>query len=82
VFKGLALGLPLEIAGRMGSVAATFAVERHGSQEHAYAPAEFVDRFEKAFPEYAGAIKVEWLVCPVDRDLAERRLSSHAVRGD
>ena len=42
------MGLPLEIAGRMGSVAATYAVERHGSQEHAYTPAEFVDRFETA----------------------------------
>ena len=82
VFKGLALGLPLEIAGRIGSVAATYAVERHGSQEHSYTPFEFVDRFETAFPEYAGAVKVEWLLCPVDRDLAERRFSSHAVRGD
>ena len=82
VFKGLALGLPLEIAGRMGSVAATYAVERHGSQEHAYTPSEFVDRFDSAFPEHAGAVQVEWLRCPVDRDLAERRFSSHAVRGD
>jgi adenosine kinase len=82
VFKGLGLGLPLEIAGRIGSVAATYAVERHGSQEHTYTPAEFVDRFETAFPEYAGAIKVAWLQCPVDRGLAERRLSSHAIRGD
>ncbi|HKG27857.1 MAG TPA: carbohydrate kinase family protein [Thermomicrobiales bacterium] len=82
LFKGLALGLPLEIAGRMGSVAATYAVERHGSQEHAYTPAEFVDRFEVAFPEYAGAVSVEWLRCPVDRDLAEVRLSGHAIRGD
>ena len=82
LFKGLALGLPLEIAGRMGSMAATFAVERHGSQEHAYTPAEFVGRLETAFPEYAGAVSVEWLNCAVDRDLAESRLSSHAVRGD
>jgi adenosine kinase len=82
LFKGLTLGLPLEIAGRMGSVAATYAVERHGSQEHAYTPAEFVGRFETAFPEYAGAVSVEWLNCPVDRDLAEGRLSSHAVGGD
>src|SRR5215211_4433672 len=82
LFKGLALGLPLEIAGRMGSVAATYAVERHGSQEHTYTPAEFVDRFESAFPEYAGAIGVEWLRCSVDRDLAERRLSSRPVKGD
>jgi hypothetical protein len=63
-------------------VAATYVVERHGSQEHAYAPAEFVDRFETAFPEYAGAVRVEWLNSPVDRDLAAGRLSSHAVRGD
>lgn len=82
VFKGLALGLPLEIAGRMGSVAATYAVEQHGSQEHQYTPAEFVDRFELAFPEYAGALEVEWLRCCVDPVLAERRLSSQPVRGD
>jgi hypothetical protein len=82
VFKGLALGLPLEIAGRMGSVAATYAVEQHGSQEHAYTPAGFVDRFESAFPEYGGALSVEWLHCSVDRDLAERRLSSQVVKGD
>jgi adenosine kinase len=82
LFKGLALGLPLEIAGRMGSLAATYAVERHGSQEHAYTPAEFIDRFGTVFPEYAGAVRIESLHCPVDRDLAEQGLSSHAVRGD
>jgi adenosine kinase len=82
LFKGLALGLPLEIAGRMGSLAATYAVERHGSQEHAYTPAEFIDRFGAVFPEYAGAVRIESLHCPVDRDLAEHGLSSHAVRGD
>jgi adenosine kinase len=82
LFKGLALGLPLELAGRIGSMAATYAVERHGSQEHAYTPTEFVDRFETAFPEYAGAVRVEWLTCPADRVLAQGRLTSHAVRGD
>ncbi|MDF2761338.1 MAG: PfkB domain protein [Thermomicrobiales bacterium] len=82
LFKGLALGLPLEIAGRMGSLAATYAVERHGSQEHAYTPAEFIYRFGTVFPEYAGAVRIESLHCPVDRDLAEHGLSSHAVRGD
>ena len=82
LFKCLALGLPLEIAGRMGSLAATYAVERHGSQEHAYTPAEFIDRFGTVFPEYAGAVRIESLHCPVDRDLAEHGLSSHAVRGD
>lgn len=82
VFKGLALGLPVEVAGRMGSVAATYAVEQHGSQEHSYIPEQFVDRFDTAFPEYAGAIDVGWLRCPVDREVAERRLPSLAGRGD
>jgi len=78
----LPLGLPLEIAGRMGSVAATYAVEQHGSQVHMYTPSEFVDRFDAAFPACAGAVRVDWLSCPVDRDLAENRLSGHMVRGD
>ena len=82
VFKGISMGQPLEIAGRMGSLAATYAVERHGSQEHAYTPAAFVERFDGAFPEYAGSLSVEWLRCPVDRHLAVRGLSSQAVRGD
>src|SRR5215212_564547 len=82
LLKGLALGLPLEIAGRLGSLAATYAVERHGSQEHSYTPSEFIGRFETVFPEYAGAVDVEWLRCPVDRDLAEAQFSSHAGRGD
>jgi hypothetical protein len=66
----------------MGSLAATYVVERHGSQEHGYTPAEFIGRFETAFPEYAGTLRVEWLASPVDRELADGRLSSHAVRGD
>ena len=82
VFKGLALGLPLEVAGRMGSLAGTYAVERHGTQEHVYTAEEFVGRFDEAFPEYAGAIQTEWLLCPVGREHANDRLSRHAVRGD
>ena len=79
LFKGLALGLPAEIAGRMGSLAATYAVERHGSQEHVYAPEEFVTRFESAFPEYRGTLNAEWLIAPVDRNRAEGSLSRQAV---
>jgi adenosine kinase len=82
VFKGLSLGVPLELAGRMGSLAATYAVEHHGTQEHAYAPDEFVGRFDNVFPEYAGEIEAEWLHSPVGREHAIDRLSSHAVRGD
>lgn len=82
VFKGLALGLPLELAGRMGSLSATYAVERHGTQEHSYTAREYVDRFDRAFPELTGAIDEAWLQAPVDAVLATARLSGAAVRGD
>jgi adenosine kinase len=82
VFKGLMLGLPLEVAGRMGSLAATYAVERHGSQEHVYTAEEFVHRFDRAFADYAGAVEVEWLNRPVGRQAAVDRLSRVGARGD
>lgn len=82
VFKGLALGLPLKIAGRMGSLTATYAVEHHGTQEHSYTAGEFVGRFDRAFPECAGAIDEAWLQVPVDPVLANAHLSGAAVRGD
>ena len=81
-FKGLLLGLPLEITGRVGSVAATYAVERHGTQEHSYTAEEFVDRFDRTFPDCAGAIEAEWLKTPVPRQTAIDRLSEVAARGD
>jgi adenosine kinase len=82
VFKGIALGLPLEICGRLGSLTATYAVERHAPQEHSYTAEEFVARFERAFPEYVGALEVDWFNRPFDRDCAIERLERVAVRGD
>lgn len=78
VFKGLMLGLPLEIAGRMGSMTATYAVEQHGTQEHMYTADEFVERFDRAFPDMAGAVQAEWLTAPVNREKALERLDSVA----
>jgi adenosine kinase len=49
LLMGLAAGLPLEKAGRLGSVSAVYAVERHGTQEHAYTMAEFTARYEENF---------------------------------
>jgi len=82
VFKGLALGLPLDVAGRMGSLAGTYAIECHGTQEHTYTADDFVQRFDRVFPEYAGVLESTWLLLPVDREHANERLSGHAVRGD
>ncbi|MCD6031524.1 MAG: PfkB domain protein [Thermomicrobiales bacterium] len=82
LMKGLMLGLPLDVAGRMGSLAATYSVERHGPQEQYYTANEFVTRFDQVFPEYAGAVDVEWLQRPVARDAALERLSGVTARGD
>ena len=57
---GLVLGLLLEadpaVTGRLAALAATYAIERHGPQEHAYTPDAFLARFDQAFPDYAGAV--------------------------
>ena len=56
LIKGLLLGLDLPVSGRMAALAATYAIERRGTQEHLYSAAEFVERFDRSFPEVAGAI--------------------------
>lgn len=76
LFKGLLLGLPLAVAGRMGSITGACAVEQHGPQEHRFTSHEFVDRFNHAFEEYAGAVAPESLEVPVPRELAERCLTT------
>src|SRR5437660_4793558 len=45
LMKGLALGLPYEVCARLGSVAATYALEHLGGESHAYTWAEFRERY-------------------------------------
>jgi adenosine kinase len=47
--KGLAAGAPFETCGKIGSVAATYALEHLGGMSHAYTLAEFKDRYAKHF---------------------------------
>jgi len=54
LMKGIALGLPPDVAARFGSVAATYALEHLGGQSHAFTWAEFVFRYEQHF----GALKL------------------------
>jgi adenosine kinase len=61
LLAGLLRGKDLPVAGRMAALAATFAVEHHGTQEHSYDPQSFVSRFDRVFPEFAGAISAEEL---------------------
>jgi adenosine kinase len=49
LLKGLAMGAPLETCCRLGSVAATYALEHLGGQSHAYTWEEFVARYEAQF---------------------------------
>jgi adenosine kinase len=49
LLKGLATGTSLEVACRLGSVAATYALEHLGGQSHAYTWDEFKKRYESHF---------------------------------
>jgi adenosine kinase len=46
---GLLRGLELDSAGRVASLAATYAVEQVGTIEHAYERSEFSDRYRESF---------------------------------
>jgi adenosine kinase len=54
LLKGLAAGAPLQVCARLGSVAATYALEHLGGQSHAYKWEEFQARYEAHF----GALRV------------------------
>ena len=49
LMKGMALGLPYDVCARMGSVAATYALEHLGGQSHSYTWHEFAGRYEEHF---------------------------------
>src|SRR5215472_4014909 len=46
---GLLTGMGVELAGRIGSLAATYVVEQTGTVEHRYTRDEFAERFREAF---------------------------------
>jgi len=47
--KGLAVGAGYEVCGRMGSVAATYALEHLGGSSHMYTWSDFKARYERHF---------------------------------
>jgi adenosine kinase len=47
--KGLAIKAPYEVCARIGSVAATYALEHLGGSSHAYSKEEFIARYEEHF---------------------------------
>jgi len=54
LMKGLAVGLPVDTAARLGSVAATYALEHLGGQSHAYT----WDEFRARYAEHFGSLEV------------------------
>ncbi|MFA5743064.1 MAG: carbohydrate kinase family protein [Candidatus Paceibacterota bacterium] len=47
--KGLAQGLPLDVAGRLGSVTAVYTVEKYGTQTHAFTIDGLKKRYKQNF---------------------------------
>jgi adenosine kinase len=47
--KGMASGAPYDVCARIGSMAATYALEHLGGQSHAYSTQEFRERYEEHF---------------------------------
>ncbi len=54
LMKGIAIGLPFAEAAKIGSVAATYALEHLGGQSHAYTWPEFMTRYEQHFGPLRG----------------------------
>ncbi len=51
LIKGMALGRDIETAAKMGAVAATYAIEKYGTQEHHYTYEAFTERYRMNFGE-------------------------------
>lgn len=49
--RGLSMGLPWDLVGRVGALAATYVLEEPGAQGHRYSATEFVARFRKHFDD-------------------------------
>ena len=51
LLRGIELGLPWDICGRMGALAAAYVLENMGTQNHAFTVAEFVARYREHFDD-------------------------------
>ena len=51
LLKGIAMGKDLETGAKMGAVAAVYAIEKYGTQEHHYTYEEFNERYRSNFGE-------------------------------
>jgi len=57
LMRGMQLGLPWGVAGRMGALAAAYVLEQYGPQNHFFTRDEFVARYRESFDD-EGALDV------------------------
>jgi len=51
LLRGMQLGVPWEVAGRMGALAAAYVLEQFGPQNHSFTRHEFVARYRENFDD-------------------------------
>lgn len=51
LMRGIQLGLPWPVAGRMGALAATYVLENMGTQNHSFTRESFVSRYREFFDD-------------------------------
>lgn len=59
IIKGMLHGLDWATTGRMGSLAATYALEENGTQNHQYSLDEFISRFGQEFGDWYQIAKLQ-----------------------
>ena len=51
LMRGIQLGFPWEIAGRVGALAATYVLEQLGTMNHTYTIEQFIQRYRRSFDD-------------------------------
>lgn len=51
MMRGIQLGLPWDVVGRMGALAATYVLEQVGTQSHHFTVAQFIERYRTHFDD-------------------------------
>jgi adenosine kinase len=59
LIKGLLLEQQLEVVGRIAGLTAVHAVEHVGPQEHSFEIDQFIDRFDRSFPDMTGTVTAD-----------------------
>jgi adenosine kinase len=51
LMRGIQLGLPWDIAGRIGALASAYVLEEEGTQNHSYTVSQFIQRYRRHFDD-------------------------------